>query len=148
MSRFIEAIQQLQGDGYAEKRWSALFAVGGLREMAERLFGSVRMQETESQSDASLGISGVQLQHQLENFRGGIPASGFLQAESQVVVRFGVVRFRTNHREVAERRVLEAAERKLDLTAQGGVVRGQFPAAADQHVQRFGKLAGRAQRHN
>src|SRR5579871_1720975 len=121
----------MQSDRYSEKRRSAFFAVGGLREMAERFFGSIQIQKTEPQSDASLGTFGVQLEHQLEDFRRSIPAPGLLQAESQVVVRLGVVRFRTDHGEVAESGVLEAAQRKLDLTAQGGVVGTQFTAARD-----------------
>ena len=118
--------------------------------MAERLFRSIQVQENPSPiPHPSFGILRIQLKHQLEDFGGRVPTPGLLQAESQVVMRLGVVRLRADDGEVTERRVLEETQLKLDLAANGGVVNAQFAAAAGQHVQSFGKLSRpRAPRHN
>ena len=89
--------------------------------------------------------AGIQRQGPFEGLAGCIPTIGALQAQSQIVMCIGVVRLGKDHGEVAQGCVVEAAQCKFDLPANGIEIRVVF-AWIGERAQSFLQTAGRAQR--
>ncbi len=114
-------------------------------EGGERFVQAIQIKQAGAQAETCDIAAGIERQRPLKRLARCIPTVRPLQAQRQIVVRIRVVRFRLDHREVTQGRVVKMPQGKLDFAANRVEVRVEF-ARTGQRAQRLLQPAGRAQR--